>query len=374
MDFRNSINEKIKSFILIFLIGSTLNPISLLSVEMDSLYTVEISNHLTQSNISDSIYELALKKILIRITGNETIEKTIDIKKLFPNPKLYVRQFKLIENNKISITLDDEAIEDILRLSAVKIWSKERPVTLIWIAIKSDGINREILSSTEGIIVSGTHPISLIDNQTIKEFIFEAALNRGIPIRFPEVDKTDLQLISFVDIWGGFSDQIINASKRYNVQSILVGRVRNDELTNNFWTHYLFNHRGELIHEKEIFGSSIRAINILSDVILDNFFLQDENKVEEKNLVISGMNSISSLGEVESFLSSMDIINNFVIESIGGDKVQFKLFYTVDDFELYESFRSLEKLEEIVKQESEMSFNSSKIYEKFEFSFKDMVQ
>ena len=55
-------------------------------------------------------------------------------------------------------------------------------------------------------------------------------------------------------------------------------------------------------------------------------------------------------------------------------KVQFKLFYTVDDFELYESFRSLEKLEEIVKQESEMSFNSSKIYEKFEFSFKDMVQ
>ena len=62
MDFRNSINEKIKSFILIFLIGSTLNPISLLSVEMDSLYTVEISNHLTQSNISDSIYELALKK------------------------------------------------------------------------------------------------------------------------------------------------------------------------------------------------------------------------------------------------------------------------------------------------------------------------
>jgi hypothetical protein len=214
----------------------------------------------------------------------------------------------------------------------------------------------------------------LIDNRTIKEFIFEAALNRGIPIRFPEVDKTDLQFISFVDIWGGFSDQIINASKRYNVQSILVGRIRNDELTNNFWTHYLFNHRGELIHEKEIFGSSIRAINILSDVILDNFFLQDENKVEEKNLVISGMNSISSLGEVESFLSSMDIINNFVIESISGDKVQFKLFYTVDDFELYESFRSSEKLEEIVKQESEISFNSSKIYEKFEFSFKDMVQ
>ena len=154
----------------------------------------------------------------------------------------------------------------------------------------------------------------------------------------------------------------------------MVGRIRSDELTNNFWTHYLFNHRGKLIHEKEIFGSSIRAINILSDVIFNNFLLQDESKVGEKILVISEMNSISSLGEVESFLSSMDIINNFVIESISGDKVQFKLFYTVDDFELYESFRSSEKLEEIVKQESEILFNSSKIYEKFEFSFKDMVQ
>ena len=109
-------------------------------------------------------------------------------------------------------------------------------------------------------------------------------------------------------------------------------------------------------------------------MIFDNFFLQDENKVGEKILVISGMNSISSLGEVESFLSSMDIVNNFVIESISGDKVQFKLFYTGDDFELYESFRSSEKLEEIVKQEPEISFNSSKIYEKFEFSFKGMVQ
>ena len=67
--------------------------------------------------------------------------------------------------------------------------------------------------------------------------MLEIADKRGLPLAFPLLDTTDLQGVTFSDIWGGFDERIINASKRYDANSILIGRIRPASSQRNRWTY-----------------------------------------------------------------------------------------------------------------------------------------
>src|SRR5690606_12687559 len=127
-------------------------------------------------------------------------------------------------------------------------WGADRPLTLVWIAVDWGQGEREIVASDD-LDRAAAEARSIDRNRLLRERIQDVALERGLPIAFPLLDAEELELVSFSDIWGGFNDRLLEASRRYGADSILVGRVRADTAERNRWSYFFGGERRERSEE-----------------------------------------------------------------------------------------------------------------------------
>ena len=142
---------------------------------------------------------------------------------------------------------------------------------------------------------------------------------KGLPLAFPLLDTTDLQSVTFSDIWGGFDEQIIDASRRYDANSILIGRVRPSSGQRNRWTY--------------VFGSETRRwdgppetiVGQISDMLAAEFAVGGDAPLETVALSISGVHTVDAYGSVQAMLSGVGLIEGFQIAEVTGDIVSYEV-------------------------------------------------
>ena len=85
------------------------------------------------------------------------------------------------------------------------------------------------------------------------------------------LDIEDLENVSFTDLWGGFDELLLQASARYQAETVLVGRIRVEDLPElSRWTWYLGG-------ERELWtGDTEEAIHMLADALAERVRLVTE--------------------------------------------------------------------------------------------------
>ena len=295
------------------LIAAFLRPAAVGAVEMASLYTVEIVLDQSAGNDQERAFEEALKAVLVRVTGDETAGQNEDLLGLFPNPGQYVLQFQRGDAGTLFVSLDGEAIEALLRRANQPVWGNDRPLTLIWVAIDRGLGDREIVAAEE----EGGLRTPLDRNRELRERIEAVAERRGIPIAFPLVDGEDLESISFSDIWGGFDRALIDASRRYGASSILVGRIRSEDVFGNRWSHYL----GE--QQQTWTGTPETVVNLLADSLAERFAIAGNAPSETVTLTISGVETIAAFGAVQRLLNETSVVDSFTVDTVAGSQIRY---------------------------------------------------
>jgi hypothetical protein len=283
------------------------------AVEMPSLYTVEVPLQTDRSDAQTLAYEAALSAVLVRITGAESAAGDEDLLGLFPTPARYVLQYRR-EGDTLIVSLDGPAIEALLRRAGAPIWSNDRPLTLVWLAVDRGLGDREIVAAGDPED-AGAFPADR--NAGLREQVLLAAQRRGIPVLFPLLDTEDLEAISFSDIWGGFNDALIDASRRYGSASILVGRVRTEDMFGNRWSYYYGN------QQLNWTGTPDMVVNLLADALADRFAISGNERVDEVVLTISGVDSVSAYGSVQRLLAGVSAIESFRIDTVAGDEIRY---------------------------------------------------
>ena len=159
----------------------------------------------------------ALKEVLVRVAGQEAVLQTAPAKQMLKEPDALVQQYRYFNEPgseppllKLWVRFDGEAIRRALQQQGVTYWGAERPDTLVWLAVEDRG-KRYVVSADDGT--------------DVQRQIALAAKQRGLPIVFPLMDLEDQSQVRFSDIWGGFFENVMTASKRYNPQAVLVGRL-----------------------------------------------------------------------------------------------------------------------------------------------------
>ena len=207
------------------------------AVELASLYTAQVALDQEEDDPRAAAYATALTDVLLRVAGPELSADPEMIELLFPNPASYVVQFRSGADDTLLVSFDGSAIVTKLRQSGQTVWGSNRPLTLVWIAVDWGRGEREIIAADDP--QRGRDEARSIDrNRLLRQRVLDVAERRGLPIIFPLLDTEDLQNISFSDIWGGFDDELLAASKRYNADSILVGRVHAASNQRNRWSYY----------------------------------------------------------------------------------------------------------------------------------------
>jgi hypothetical protein len=305
-------------YALVVLIISTGLTFPVQAVDVPTLFTAEVPLDEASENPRDDAYKAALIEVLARVSGSLLSSDEEAIDELFPVPAAYVTQFRTGAEDTLWVSFDDEAIERVLRAAGQTVWGSDRPLTLVWLAVDWGQGEREIIAAGDPERVS-QQSRSIDRNRLLRERVLEIAEKRGLPLAFPLLDTEDLQSVTFSDIWGGFDERIIAASKRYGANSILIGRVRPSSSQRNRWT-YVFG--GESLTWN---GAPEAIVAQVADTLAAEFAVGGDAPLERVHLNISGVETLDAHGSVHELLAGVSLIESFRIIKVAGDNVSYQV-------------------------------------------------
>ena len=288
------------------------------AVEVPTLYTAEVPLDQEAQNPRGDAYKAALVEVLLRVSGSELAydEEMVDL--LFPSPGAYVTQFRPGEEESLWVSFDGEAIEKVLRDSGQSVWGSDRPLTLVWLAVDWGQGEREIVAADDPDRID-QEARSIDRNRMLRERLLEIAERRGLPLLFPLLDTTDLQSVMFADIWGGFDEAILDASERYEVSSVLVGRVRAESAQPARWSWH-FSGAGVSLS-----GSPEIVLGQVADTLAAEFAIGGDQPLETVVLNVSGVDSVEAYGNVQRLLDEVALIEAYAVTAVSGDRVSYRV-------------------------------------------------
>lgn len=195
----------------------------------EDLYTVTVPLSLEvledQEPLTEEDYvRLAMGQLLTRVTGRSDAFLQPALQDLVENAAQYVVQRGYPDRENLLVAFDARAVEDVLVQRNQPVWGEERPLTLLWVAIDAGFGNRTVLAAESPDTARSEELVAVEDElRTQLELV---ASERGLPLVLPLWDLQDMRALSFIDVWGGFSDRVSRASERYGADSVLSGRVR----------------------------------------------------------------------------------------------------------------------------------------------------
>ncbi len=285
---------------------------------MTSLYTAEVPLDREDNDPRPAAYRNALAVVVSRISGYGIAADPEMMDLLFPNPAAYVVQFRPGENQTLWVTFDGKALEDVLRRNGQTVWGGDRPLTLVWLAVDWGQGAREVIGADDP--ERGTDEARTIDrNRLLRERVLEAAERRGLPVAFPLLDTEDLARVTFPDIWGGFDELILDASRRYEANSVLIGRVRADSQQRNRWTYHFAGEQRAWTGEPEL------VLNLVADMLAAEFAIGGSETLRSVELGIAGINTVDAYGSVQRMLSGLNVVESFSITSVHGDRILYRV-------------------------------------------------
>ena len=291
---------------------------SVWAVELTSLYSAQVPLDQEENDPRAAAYASALADVLLRVSGSELANDADLIELLFPEPSAYVVQFRPGDEDTLWVSFDGEAIERTLRQAGQTVWGSDRPLTLIWLAVDWGQGDREIIAADDPVR-NRDEARSIDRNRLLRQRVLDIAERRGLPVAFPLLDTADLQNLSFSDIWGGFDDALLAASERYEADAILVGRVRPATSQRNRWSFYF---AGE---ERSWTGEAELVLGVVADMLAAEFAISGDAFEETVTLSVSGISSVEAFGAVQNLLSGTNVIEQFSIVEVEGDRVTFRV-------------------------------------------------
>ncbi len=288
------------------------------AIEMSTLYTVDVTLDPEEGDPKAAAYKRGLWEVVMRVSGSELSADTPLLEDLFPNPARYVLQFRQGADDALSISFDGAAIERVLRNAGETVWGSDRPLTLVWLAVDWGEGEREIIGEDDPERAADAAR-SIDRDRLLRERVLETASRRGLPVQFPLLDAEDLRNVSFADIWGGFHERLLQASRRYQAKSILVGRVRADTIQRNRWTYYF----GGI--QEEWSGQPENAVHLLADVLAAEFAFSGNAPMETVTLKVTGIDSIRAYGTMQRYLANLSLIDDFEVHTVSGDEIRYEV-------------------------------------------------
>ena len=125
--------------------------------------------------------------------------------------------------------------------------------------------------------------------------------------------------MSSSDVWGGFDETLLGASRRYGTSSILVGRVRANAASRGRWSYYSATQRLEWS------GAPEDVVEALAETFADEFSDRGSGAAEAVALTVSGVDSVDAYGRVQRLLGGLNIIEGYRLTTVAGTDVSFEV-------------------------------------------------
>ncbi len=289
------------------------------SAEQVDIYTVEVPIKSQSKYFRNLAMRQGLSEVLVRASGSDDVLSNEYIRSNLPKASAFVQQFAFQKpTNRSSelpwvlrLNFDEIVIQKLLSDADLPVWSSTRPVVLLWIAEKNNQ-GRQIVKA---------------NTNTAKLFLKEAK-RRAIPLQVPVMDNEDSRIVDFTDIWGRFSSPIERASKRYQSNVIVFGRIYPE---GNKW---LSDWQMILEGERSGWRSKSDTQELASKKLLAQIgrrlcakycVMSSQISSNELLLRISDLDTVVAAASVEKYLLSLLPVRDINLLELEGNQALFKL-------------------------------------------------
>lgn len=192
------------------------------AVEVKGLYEIELIANSQSADDRTQAIKQAMYAVLSRVLVSEDISKIPAVQQALASAQNYVKQsqYSLISTDEqpdtearlLRVQFDEDQLMEVMRKSQVGIWSEIRPQTLVWLVVDDEEgrrfYNADIMPELESALA------------------FASKL-KGVPMIFPMLDLEEQQKISVSEVLGADSRNLLAVSARYEVTSVMAGRIVN---------------------------------------------------------------------------------------------------------------------------------------------------
>lgn len=164
----------------------------------------------------------ALAQVFIKVSGNDKILDKPEVKDSIDKAEQLLQEYSYSPSPTTPATpylfnakFDKESINRALRNADVQVWGQNRPMILAWIEYE--------IPSKPAVIIDSDSP------GEIQTLIKKYSDQRGLPFILPIMDVTDMDQVGVNDIAMMSLPSLLEASKRYHSDIILIARIFKDQ-------------------------------------------------------------------------------------------------------------------------------------------------
>lgn len=203
----------------------------------DGMYSASVKVQSQSVSERNRAAQEGLRQVLVRASGITDLEQSKELPRVLANASRYMDQFQYQNNvdeygdrvEQLMMSFTPAVIERVLQQAQLPLWPTNRPNVLVWLVADDADSGRRLVNDSEDEVVKG---------------LLKGAAERGLRLKWPLLDLEDQLAIAADDVWTFEQDKILEASERYKVDTVLVGRYTQTS-KGEWWTSWQFFHRGE---------------------------------------------------------------------------------------------------------------------------------
>ncbi len=280
------------------------------AAQVPDLYQAEVTLPEGDKGL-DQAFAAALRQVLVKLTGRRAAGGAVIASQL-GDPVALVEQYRNVSADRISVGFDAIALRRALDQAGLPVWAEERPATLVWLATDRGQGQRDILTSADGR--GGAR------GSSARRLLLNAGKARGLPLILPLVDAQDRGALSFADLWGDFTDPVVQASQRYRADAVLIGRARGAD-PRRAQVRWTLLSGGQRMDWTGTVASG-------PDEAADRLAMQlaaDAGSKRRLRVKVAGLASFDAYGTISAYLSGLSSVVSCDVVEVIDDRAVFEL-------------------------------------------------
>ncbi|GEM78642.1 DUF2066 domain-containing protein [Vibrio superstes] len=275
-----------------------------------------------------------MRDVIVRATGDAASLDNAVVKKAITQSSRFLSTITPSEKDgqpTLKMSFNPKQIQALLAQADLPYWPDERARLLVWV-VEDNGYDRTI--SWEQSQRTSIENLRYVANQ------------KGLPITVPVGDIDDVTSIQPTEVWGNFTKQISDSSRRYDVDAVVVARItRNGSQQNLRWT--LYDDKPQFIVDASLSPVTGEASGTNKQVTetfvadLGRYYAQKSSAKASGEITSSVVVNFKGVAEAQSFfniermLENLSSVASVELMHVMGSSVDFRVNLITDaaDFE-----------------------------------------
>lgn len=251
-------------------------------------------------------FPLLLQKVLVRVSGNLKVSILPAIQAALKDPEPFIEQFSYA-NASLRVNFDSVKVDNLLKKANQLVLNTPRPLVLIWFVVHQiDGTNDVVNMMSENVFLTD-----------LAKSLHETADIIGLPIALPFGDLDDISAISSDDLWKITPKKLQKASKRYDVDAILLVKMKAGQTDPciSRWSLLSSNAEKDPFFWKENQPTCAFALQDGMNQTLRNLLAPNSEESAQKNQIATQKSmiihvSVTNIQSAQDYQKVLDVLQN----------------------------------------------------------------